>query len=295
VGIKNLSFSEGFDDFAEVRVVLTEVGVEVHTAACEVGQGMVQLLQQIARTALGINEVVVLFDNTSDIGSAGSTSASRQTQMTGGATLEAATMVREIAVERGGGDRLDARGVWRGAALVMPMAQLLSEGPIEYLSHFEHPPTEWPDENGHGRIHVDYAVAAHRAVVDVDPELGLVRVVQIDTVQDVGVALNPLAVLGQIEGGTMQGVGLAVMEELLVVDGIIKNANFTDYLLPTFLDAPDISAELVEEPSSWGPFGAKGVGEPPTISSTAAIVSAIRNATGLELRRTPVRPDDLVF
>lgn len=295
IGIKNLSFSEGFDDFAEVRVVLTELGVEVHTAACEVGQGMVQVLQQIARRELGIPDVIVLFDDTSEIGSAGSTSASRQTQMTGGATLEAASMVREIALERGGGDRLDARGVWRGAELVMPMDRLLATGPIEYLSHFEHPPTEPPDENGQGRMHVDFAVAAHRAVVDVDPELGLVRVVQVDTVQDVGVALNPLAVLGQIEGGTMQGVGLAVMEEILVDNGIIKNANFTDYLLPTFLDAPDIAAELVEQPSSWGPYGAKGVGEPPTISSTAAIVAAIRNATGLALPRTPVRPDDLVF
>ena len=92
--------------------------------------------------------------------------------------------------------------------------------------------------------------------------------VRVDTAQDVGSALNPQSVRGQIEGGIMQGVGLAVMEELVMEDGVIRNPNFTDYLLPTILDAPDVEALLIEQEGSWGPFGAKGVGEPPTISST---------------------------
>jgi CO/xanthine dehydrogenase Mo-binding subunit len=138
-------------------------------------------------------------------------------------------------------------------------------------------------------------VAAHRAVVDVDPELGLIRVVRVDTAQDVGRALNPDSVRGQIEGGILQGVGLAVMEELVMQGGIMRNATFTDYLLPTILDAPDVEAVLIEEEGSWGPFGAKGVGEPPTISSTAAVVAAIRAATGRSLRRVPVRPQDIAL
>ncbi|HLE39025.1 MAG TPA: molybdopterin cofactor-binding domain-containing protein, partial [Acidimicrobiia bacterium] len=115
------------------------------------------------------------------------------------------------------------------------------------------------------------------------------------TAQDVGKAINPQAVIGQIEGGIMQGVGLAVMEEIVLDRGVMKNASFSDYLLPTFLDAPDVEAILIEQPDHWGPFGAKGVGEPPTISSTAAVVSAIRNATGRPLTRVPVRPEDIVF
>ena len=107
----------------------------------------------------------------------------------------------------------------------------------------------------------------HRAVVDVDAELGLFRVVQVDTVQDVGHMINPQAVVGQIEGGTLQGIGLAILEEIVVESGII------------------------EEPSSFGPIGAKGVGEPPTVSSTAAVVAAIRDATGLELNRPPSAPN----
>lgn len=93
----------------------------------------------------------------------------------------------------------------------------------------------------------------------------------------------------------MQGVGLAVMEELIIEEGVIKNPNFTDYLLPTILDAPDVEALLIEQDGSWGPFGAKGVGEPPTISSTAAVAAAIRAATGKPIDRVPVRPQDIAL
>jgi len=295
VGLKNLCFSGGFDDYAEARVAITPFGVEVHTAAVEVGQGLGMACAQIARTVLGIEDVVVYYDDTSKIGSAGSTSASRQTQMTGGAVMEAARMARRIALERGGGDELDGEGVWKDGVLVTPMEELVGRESIEYHTRFHHQQTDAPDDNGQGDIHVDFAFAAHRAVVDVDQELGLFRVVQVDTVQDVGFMINPRSVVGQIEGGTMQGIGLATLEEIVVEDGVIKNPTFTDYLLPTFLDAPPIEIEVIEEPSSFGPFGAKGVGEPPTVSSTAAVVAAIRDATGLELNRTPVRPEHVAL
>jgi CO/xanthine dehydrogenase Mo-binding subunit len=123
----------------------------------------------------------------------------------------------------------------------------------------------------------------------------LVKVVQIATAQDVGRALNPLSVVGQIEGGIAQGVGLAVMEEIVQIDGVVRNANFTDYLLPTMLDMPDVVISLVEIPDPMAPLGAKGVGEPPTISSTPAVVAAIRDAIGRDLTRVPVRPADIVF
>jgi CO/xanthine dehydrogenase Mo-binding subunit len=144
------------------------------------------------------------------------------------------------------------------------------------------------------RAHVAFAVSAMRVVVEVDVELGLSRVVWIGTAQDVGKAVNPLAVSGQIEGGTAQGLGLALMEEIQTRDGVIANASFTDYLIPTFLDMPEVVSELIEVPEPNAPFGVKGVGEPPTVVSTAAIVAAVRDATGRELPRVPVRPDDIV-
>jgi CO/xanthine dehydrogenase Mo-binding subunit len=115
-------------------------------------------------------------------------------------------------------------------------------------------------------------------------------------VQDVGRALNPLSVVGQIEGGIAQGLGLAVMEEIVQIDGVVRNASFTDYLLPTFMDMPPVRIGLVEEPEPQAPMGAKGVGEPPTVSSTPAIVAAIRDALGERgagIVRVPVRPQDI--
>ena len=294
LSLKNLAFSEAFDDFAEARVLLTTAGVEVHTAAMEVGQGLVTVCQQIARTVLGIEKVAVVFDDTSKIGSAGSTSASRQTQMTGGAVHAAAVQLLEKILDDHDGDELRDDGVYLTGQLVATIADICTDGPIEQWVQFSHPPTEEVDSKGQGNPHAGFAVAAHRAVVEVDADLGLVRVVRIDTAQDVGRVLNPDAAIGQIEGGIMQGVGLAVMEEVVVDDGVIRNPTFTDYLLPTFLDAPTIEARFIEEPDHWGPFGAKGIGEPPTISSTPAVVAAIRDAIGKDLTRVPVRPQDIV-
>lgn len=295
VSVKNLAFSEGFDDFSDARVMVTPEGVEVHTAAVEVGQGLISVCQQIARTILGFENVAVVWDDTSSIGSAGSTSASRQTQMTGGAVAAACAALRDELLAAHGGDELSEAGVLRSGEIVATLKEVCTRGPVEHEVRFRHPPTEPHDENGQGNVHAGFAVAAHRAVVDVDPELGLVRVVQVDTAQDVGKALNPQSIIGQIEGGILQGVGLAIMEELIVDKGVIRNGTFTDYVLPTFLDAPDVAATLIEEPDHWGPFGAKGVGEPPTISSTPAVVAAIRNATGRPLTRVPVRPQDIAL
>ncbi len=294
LGIKNLGFSEGSDDYAQARVRLTSEGAVVETAAIEVGQGLVSVLAQILRTELGISRAIVRHVDTSQIDSAGSTSASRQTQISGGATLEAARNLHARVLQAHGGDRLDDEGVWKGDGLVAPMSVVL-EAHWEETVTFRHPPTFASDEDGQGVVHADFAVAGHRAVVSVDAELGLVKVHRVDTAQDVGKALNPQSVRGQIEGGIMQGVGLAVMEELVVSEGVIKNPNFTDYLLPTILDAPDVEALLIEQEGSWGPYGAKGVGESPTISSTAAVAAAIRDATGREIARVPVRPQDIAL
>jgi xanthine dehydrogenase D subunit len=304
VAIKNLMYSEGFDDYSTARCRLADGVVTLEFATSEVGQGFVTIAPQIARTVLGVDDVV-LEPMTTRIGSAGSTSASRQTWMSGGAVDAACRRVRELLFDRvaeqwgidsirlliDGVDIVDSLDASRRMSVAEATAGIALDETVE----FRHRPTEHLDENGQGNCHTAFAFVAHRAVVDVDVELGLVKVVQIATAQDVGVALNPLSVLGQIEGGIAQGVGLAVMEEIILEGGRVRNASFTDYLLPTMLDMPDVVATLVEEPDPHAPLGAKGVGEPPCISSTPAVVNAICNAIGRDLDRTPVRPFDIAF
>ena len=308
IGIKNVGFSEGFDDYSTARVALAvvagEPAVTVHTAAAEVGQGLVTVQAQIARTELGVEQVAVQPADTT-VGSAGSTSASRQTYVTGGAVQAACAAVRgavlALAARRYGvpaGDLTLAGGtvVSKAAGMLADLAGLLGDEVIERTVTWRHRPTRPLDpETGQGNAHVQYAFAAHRAVVDVDTELGLVKVVELATAQDVGKAMNPLAVAGQIHGGTAQGLGLALMEEIQVSGGTVRNASFTDYLIPTILDMPPMRLDILELADPHAPYGLRGVGEPPTLSSTPAIVAAIRAATGRPLTRVPVRPDDIVL
>jgi CO/xanthine dehydrogenase Mo-binding subunit len=273
LGFKNICYSEGFDDLCTARVVLGADGsAVVHSAAAEVGQGVTGVILQVARTELGTDDVTLAPSATASVGSAGSASASRMTWMAAGAVRDACRAALEERERRGGGE-VDVERVYR------------------------HPRTTPLDpETGQitgERAHVALAVAAMRVVVEVDVELGLSRVVWVGTAQDVGRAVNPLAVEGQIEGGTAQGLGLALMEELVTRDGAILNASFTDYLIPTALDMPPVDIDLVEDPEPDAPYGAKGVGEPPTVVSTAAILSALRDATKRPLTRVPVRPDDI--
>jgi CO/xanthine dehydrogenase Mo-binding subunit len=273
LGFKNICYSEGFDDFCSARVVLRADGSAViHSAAAEVGQGVVGVMLQVARTELGTDDVELAPAETATVGSAGSASASRMTWMAAGAVRDACRAALEERERRGGGE-VDVERVYRH----------LRTTPLD---------PETGQITGE-RAHVALAVAAMRVVVEVDVELGLSRVVWVGTAQDVGRAVNPLAVEGQIEGGTAQGLGLALMEELVTRDGAILNASFTDYLIPTALDMPPVDIELVEDPEPDAPYGAKGVGEPPTVVSTAAILSALRDATGRPLTRVPVRPDDI--
>jgi xanthine dehydrogenase D subunit len=306
VAYKNVGFSEGFDDYSTARVRLEVLAgqpvVTVHTAAAEVGQGLATIQQQIARTELGVQRVI-LHPTDTQVGSGGSSSASRQTYVTGGAVKAACEAVREraLAVIGHRAGRAAAGGRLAGGQVITPdggvlggLADLLGDEVIEETAQWRHRPTEAVDPaTGQGFAHVQYAFAAHRAVVDVDTELGLVKVVALDCAQDVGKAINPQAVLGQIQGGSAQGLGLAVMEEILISDGKIRNPSFTDYLIPTILDMPPMRIEVLEYPDPNAPYGLRGVGEPPTISSGPAIVAAIRAATGLPLHQVPVRPEHL--
>jgi xanthine dehydrogenase D subunit len=306
VGFKNVGYSEGFDDYSTARVRLSIVNgrptAEVHTAAAEVGQGLVTVQAQIAATELGVTNVAVL-DADTQVGSAGSSSASRQTYITGGAVKAACEAVRDRVLELARTElgmseavRLEGDAVVSAKGeVIVTLATLLGDALIEETREFRPRRTHRLDsETGQADAHLQYAFAAHRAVVDVDTELGLVKVVELATAQDVGKAINPQAVEGQLEGGAAQGLGLAVMEEIQVKEGVIRNPSFTDYLIPTILDMPPVRMDILELGDPHSPYGLKGVGEPPTISSGPAIAAAIRAATGRPITRVPVRPHDIV-
>lgn len=308
LGMKAIGFSGGMDDTCTAQVTMWirdgDPVAEVYCAAPELGQGIVTLEEQIVRTELGVTDVQHR-DKDTLIAESGASSASRQSWMAGGAVLGACQGVRDELLRRAadqlgeapGALVLDGPVICRSDAFVAlsTVADVLGEEPVSSTFTYHHRPTEPIDEErGQGNAHVAFAYAAHRAVVDVDTELGLVRVVEIATAQDVGRAMNPLAVEGQIEGGTVQGLGLALMEEIQLDDGRIKNPSFTDYLIPTMLDVPPMRLRVLEFPHPDAPYGLNGVGEPPNLSSTPAILNALRDATGLDLPRAPVRPPDLI-
>jgi CO/xanthine dehydrogenase Mo-binding subunit len=274
VGFKNIAYSEGFDDYTAARVrLLADGSAEIHCAAAEVGQGVSGVILQVARTELGLDDVRLAPHTTRTVDSAGSASASRLTWMVAGAVRDACRAALEEQLATGQVE-VDVERIYRHART-----------------------TPLDPENGQitgERAHVAFAACAMKVVAEVDVDLGLTRIVWIGAAQDVGKAINPQAVEGQIEGGTAQGLGLALMEEIQTRDGLITNASFTDYLIPTTLDMPPVESVLIEDPEPDAPYGLKGVGEPPTVVSTAAVASAVRAACGKDLTRVPIRPDDIV-
>lgn len=302
-GFKNIAFSEGFDDPATARVLLTARDgrplVQVHTAAAEVGQGVAGVQEQIARTELGVAEVEVLPADTT-IDSAGSASASRLTWMVGGAVHAACEAVRTLVLERVGGDgvlTLADGAVWRDGVRVVDVVDLVQAGgaPLEATKTYRHAPTFPLDpETGQGDAHAGFGFVAHRAVVDVDVELGLARVVEMTCAQDVGRVVNPMALEGQLEGGSIQGLGLALSEEVLLDEGLVRTRSFGAYRMPTIVDAAPIDHIILELGDPAAPYRLRGVGEMPSITSTPAILAALRAATGNPVTHCPAYPEHLV-
>jgi CO/xanthine dehydrogenase Mo-binding subunit len=283
-GFKNVAFSEAFDDYTVARVRLSAPGgipvAEVHTAAAEVGQGVVGVIEQVVRSELGVEDVRLIAADTR-VGSAGAASASRLTWMVGGAVGAACRALRE---------RL---GFEPGAPLEA-LAERLGSDEVEEEATYRHRSTEKMDpDTGRGDVHTGFAFVAHRAVVDVDVELGVARVAELACAQDVGRAINPLAVEGQLEGGGIQGLGLALMEEMVVNGGVVLSRSLGEYRIPTIVDAPDMPSVVLELGNPDAPYGVTGVGEMATITSTPAVMAALRDATGRELARVPARLEDL--
>jgi CO/xanthine dehydrogenase Mo-binding subunit len=236
---------------------------------------------------------------------AGPSGRGRQTWVSGGAVERAAKMVRHqllqpLAMQFAMSPELltiaDGKISSYDGVLGMPVAEALEGKELWATAQCRPHPTEPLDANGRGDAFVSLAFCAMRAVVDVDIELGTVRVVDVTVAQDVGRALNPGQIAARIEAGVTQGVGLALMEDLAVdEEGVIVDPSFTGYRLPTALDSPEIRiAALVEERDVVAPFGAKAVGAAPAATAPAAVAAAVRAATGRPVSRLPIRPQDAI-
>ncbi|MGJ3262346.1 MAG: molybdopterin-dependent oxidoreductase [Salinarimonas sp.] len=267
----------------------------LHQGAVDIGQGSNTVIAQIFADALGlpVAQVRLVGADTDVTPDAGKTSASRQTFVTGAAALRTGRRLREIILLRlnaGPNARLALDGTRLSAdeaSLDLATLEPDAHGFAFCAQESFDPPTSPLDADGQGEPYAAFGFGAHLAEVEVDIELGTVRVRELVCAHDVGRAINPSLIEGQIEGGSAQGLGLALMEEW--IPG--RTDNLHDYLIPTIGDMPRITSILVEEADAHGPFGAKGIGEQVLIPTAPAILNAIRDATGVLVRHLPATPD----
>jgi CO/xanthine dehydrogenase Mo-binding subunit len=291
-GIGNTSMSNP----SRMRIGLAADGtLTLFNGALDIGQGSNTVMTQIAADALGLPaaQFALISGDTDLTADAGKTSASRQTFVSGRAAEAAARDLRQqiLRLANAGGDaRLSLDGTTltvRDGAEVHAL-DLAKIGPLMGEGSFD-PPTTLLDADGQGVPYATYAFAAQMATVEVDVDLGTVKVLRIVAAHDVGKAINPTLVEGQIEGGIAQGLGLALMEEY--VPG--RTENLHDYLIPTVGDMPEIECLLIEDREPLGPSGAKGVGEPGLVPTAPAILGAVHHATGVRAHRVPLLPHRL--
>ncbi|WP_035793459.1 xanthine dehydrogenase family protein molybdopterin-binding subunit [Kitasatospora mediocidica] len=303
VGMVHMLGAEGEDEVSTATVRVSGDHATVICAAVDSGQGFATLARQIVQSVLGVAEVYVAPVD-SDQSIAGPSARGRHTWVSGGAVERAALMVRHqllqpIAANFGMSVELlsiaDGKITSYDGVLGMPVTEALEGKELWATAQCRPHPTEPLDEAGQGDAFVSIAFCAMRAVVDVDIELGAVRVVDVTVAQDVGRALNPGQIEDRIEAGVAQGVGLALLEDLRTSGGLLVNPSLTGYRLPTALDTPDVRiAALLEERDVVATFGAKAVSAVPAVVAPAAIAAAVRAATGLPVGRLPIQPEDAV-
>lgn len=291
-GIGNTSMSNP----SRIRIGLSPEGaLTLYNGAVDIGQGSNTIMTQIAADALGlpVGQFALVSGDTDRTADAGKTSASRQTFVSGRAAEGAGRDLRQkiLRLANAGPDAvlsLDGAALTVRDGAEVRLIHLASTGALVGEGTFD-PPTTPLDADGQGIPYATYAFAAQMAVVEVDTELGTVDVLRIVAAHDVGRAINPTLVEGQIEGGIAQGLGLALMEEYLPG----RTENLHDYLIPTIGDVPEIECILVEDREPLGPSGAKGVGEPGLVPTAPAILGAVHHATGVRARRVPLLPHRL--
>jgi CO/xanthine dehydrogenase Mo-binding subunit len=263
------------------------------------GQGANTVMTQICADAVGVDmsHIVTLGADTDTTPDAGKSSASRQTFISGNATYLAGTALRVRLLELAGASQeahLELDGPHlvvhdRDEVTTVDVSSLDADqdGLVAVTTATYDPPTTALDEDGQGEPYAQFGFGAHMAELNVDLELGTVHLRRITAAHDVGRAVNPTLIEGQIEGGVAQGIGMALMEEYFPG----RNENLHDYLIPTIGDVPEIVSILVESGDPVGPYGAKGIGEHALVPTAPAILNAIRDAVGAGVRHVPATPD----
>lgn len=303
VGVAGMWYGCGNTSLANpstMRVGLRRNGrVAIHMGAVDIGQGSATVVTQICAQALGVplDRFDLVPPDTDLTPDCGKTSASRQTFVSGKAAMMAGEQLRAAILEMCNVPA-QASILLHECALWIESGELrekfdLSKLPVDDLGYvlsaeatFD-PPTKPLDEDGQGVPYAIYGFGAQLAEVEIDLDLGTVRVLRLTAAHDVGRAINPTLIEGQIEGGAAQGLGMALMEEF--VPG--RGENLHDYLIPTIGDMPPVESILIEDPSPIGPYGAKGIGEQALIPTAPAILNAIYNAVGVRIRKLPATPD----
>ncbi len=294
------------------------VGVEqdgtivLRCGAPDLGAGQVNSLCQITAEILGValDQVTIYSTDSAVTPLAGTSTATRQLYMSGNAVAKAANAVREVLLDRAQKhfeEELDNLDLADGRVFVksdpdqwLPLADLAqlcaAEGlPLSNLALFTAPFSEGIDpETGQGRVFPDFTFGAQAVEVAVDTETGEVHVLKSVASHDVGRAINPAAVEGQIAGGSTQGMGYALMEEFIIEEGRIKTPSLSEYLIPTAVDFPRTHAIILESGTGVGPFGAKGVGEPSLTPAPAAVANAVADAIGVRIYDLPITPEKVL-
>lgn len=304
-------YGNGFPDVSNAIAELRKDGkVAIYVGATEVGQGAKTALSQIAAEALGltVNDIIFINEDTSLTPDSGTAAASRQTYNTGNAIKKASEKLREelinIAVEKlslnssaGIGvknQKIYVRSFPNKSITFSEIAESINDGLLRVEDSFTAQTTEMDAETGQGAPYWPYTFAACGVTVEVDTETGVVEVIDSVFAEDVGRAINPSSVEGQMDGGFAMGVGYALLEDINVSKGKMKHNRFTNYLIPTALDMPDVENVIVEDPESTAPYGAKGIGEPVLIPVAPAILNAIYDAVGVRMTEIPVTPDKVL-
>ena len=284
----------------------------LYTGANDIGQGSVTILAQIAAEELGIglDRLRVIAGDTQLTPMDPGPGASRTTYISGNAVQRAAAQAKQILLEVAAEDLnvmasgLDAANNFIyvrdfpekkiSIAAVASKAINVKGRPPVGSGTFAAATTKLDKETGQGKPYAAYVFAVQIADVEVDTETGEVEVLKITAVHDCGTAINPLLTEGQVEGGVAMGLGYGLMEQMVLENGQVKNPQFTDYVLPTALDVPEIVTRLVERPEPTGPFGAKGIGEPSRLPTAPVIVNAIQDAVGVRIRDLPATPEKIL-
>lgn len=302
-------YGNGYPDVSTAWAEVNKEGqISIYMGATEVGQGSKTIFCQMAAEILGVgtNEINFICEDTSQTPDAGTAAASRQTYNSGNAVKQAAEELKKKLIERAQSflqldsvQELEVEGHWvyikDCPERKMNFKDLAGEEGFRVIETFIAKTEKINSETGEGAPYWPYTFCCYGVEVEVDTKTGVVEVIRGVCAQDVGRAINPELIEGQIDGGFAMGLGYSLMEGINLSQGEIKNNRFSSYLIPTALDVPDLEKIIIEDPSSTGPFGAKGIGEPVMIPVAPAILNAIYDAIGIRFYEIPVTPERILL